>query len=265
MFYTQSDRMFTEKAQGKDGAQVPLHNTHEGVPVAGETSGSDSDEKRDGTWGERDEGGPVNLRMAMEDFEEMRQELTHLTKTRTEQSERRHSIVRRPTTGRSRQSNTNTVSTSQGDLEAQTRQDGDSAEEEDDFELDVFLKDGHFEKRQEGRSAKKVGVVYKNLTVQGVGATATFVKTLPSAVIGVSTQHFVFFQANIDDLLFVDFRTRFVQAPNQIHPLPPEGGSSRREKKSYQRLLWCHPRRGDASSTGQAWIWLLYFSEGHFE
>jgi hypothetical protein len=70
------------------------------------------------------------------------------------------------------------------DLEAQ---EGDNPEDgnEGDFELDEFLKDGHFEKRRAGRSAKKVGVVYKNLTVKGVGATTTFVKTLPSAVIGV--------------------------------------------------------------------------------
>ncbi|KAK6586232.1 hypothetical protein PZA11_001289 [Diplocarpon coronariae] len=57
-------------------------------------------------------------------------------------------------------------------------------EEREGFELGEFLTDGHFEKRQEGRSAKKVGMVYTNLTVQGVGATATFFKTLPSAVVG---------------------------------------------------------------------------------
>jgi ATP-binding cassette subfamily G (WHITE) protein 2 (SNQ2) len=51
--------------------------------------------------------------------------------------------------------------------------------------LGDFLKDGHFEKRREGRSAKKVGVVYKNLTVEGVGATEVFVKTLPGAILGV--------------------------------------------------------------------------------
>lgn len=46
------------------------------------------------------------------------------------------------------------------------------------------MREGHFEKRKDGRSAKKVGVVFKNLTVKGVGASATFVKTLPQAVLG---------------------------------------------------------------------------------
>jgi ATP-binding cassette subfamily G (WHITE) protein 2 (SNQ2) len=46
----------------------------------------------------------------------------------------------------------------------------------------VFLKDGHFEKRTEaGESAKKVGVVYKNLTVKGVGVSVAFVRTVPHA------------------------------------------------------------------------------------
>lgn len=46
------------------------------------------------------------------------------------------------------------------------------------------MREGHFEKRVEGRSAKKVGVVWKHLTVTGTGSTATFVKTLPDAIIG---------------------------------------------------------------------------------
>lgn len=58
-------------------------------------------------------------------------------------------------------------------------------ESENDFELGEFLRDGRFEKRTpEGDSAKKVGVVWKHLTVKGVGATAVFTKTLPDAVIG---------------------------------------------------------------------------------
>lgn len=59
-----------------------------------------------------------------------------------------------------------------------------AAEKEDDFELGEFMKEGHFEKRKDGESTKKVGVVYKNLTIKGVGSTATFVRTLPDAVMG---------------------------------------------------------------------------------
>lgn len=69
------------------------------------------------------------------------------------------------------------------DLEAGDAQ--GAAEQEEDFELSSFMKEGYFEKRTEaGESAKKVGVVYKNLTVKGVGSKATFVRTLPDAILG---------------------------------------------------------------------------------
>ncbi len=47
-----------------------------------------------------------------------------------------------------------------------------------------FMREGHFGQRINGASAKKVGVIYKNLTVKAVGAGALFVRTLPDAVIG---------------------------------------------------------------------------------
>lgn len=53
-----------------------------------------------------------------------------------------------------------------------------------DFILSDFLREGHFEKRVDGNSAKRIGVVYKNLVVKGSGTTATFVKTLPDAIAG---------------------------------------------------------------------------------
>ena len=57
--------------------------------------------------------------------------------------------------------------------------------EEDNFQLEQFMKDGYFEKRTEsGDSAKKVGVVFKDLTVVGAGSKAAFVSTLPDAVLG---------------------------------------------------------------------------------
>ncbi|KAJ8107892.1 hypothetical protein ONZ43_g6590 [Nemania bipapillata] len=56
--------------------------------------------------------------------------------------------------------------------------------EDDDFELGKFMREGHFEKRTEEGSEKKVGVVYRNLTVKGIGSTASFVRTVPDAILG---------------------------------------------------------------------------------
>jgi ATP-binding cassette subfamily G (WHITE) protein 2 (SNQ2) len=200
MFYTKSDRMFTENAEGRDGTRVPLHNVddhgerpHQPEEVSGSSTGVDTPAD-DGTWGERDIGGPVNFRNAMIDYEEMRRELSHLSKSRTSKSEPRRpgsSALKKVSSAASRGSRTRgsmAVSNAAQDPDVEAQDDEKPAEEdeEEDFELGEFLKDGHFEKRQEGRSAKKVGVVYKHLTVQGVGATTTFVKTLPSTVLGVS-------------------------------------------------------------------------------
>lgn len=120
----------------------------------------------------------------------MRRELSTLSKSRTSKSIKsnaeRGSRLRRISIAGSRRSRatSNARNEPEEDLEAQ---DGEKAEEdgEDDFKLGEFLRDGHFEKRRAGMSAKKVGLVYRNLTVKGVGATTTFVKTLPSAIIGV--------------------------------------------------------------------------------
>ena len=129
----------------------------------------------DGTWGERDVGGPVNSIQAMNDFELLRHELTGLSLKRTAS---RASRLRKSESGLRRVLSRSTGG--QGaDLEA------DTGSEIEDFKLGDFLRDGHFEKRTEqGESAKRVGVVYKNLTVKGVGASVAFAKTLPEAIIG---------------------------------------------------------------------------------
>ena len=69
------------------------------------------------------------------------------------------------------------------DVEAGPREEVEEPEE-DEFELGQFMKEGHFEKRTESGSAKKVGVIYKDLTVKGVAANASFVRTLPDAILG---------------------------------------------------------------------------------
>ena len=216
--------MFTHRAEGTEPNRVPLHNIDQNderpIRNEGEVS-SDSDENidgnNDGTWGERDIGGPVNFRAAMEDYETMRRELTQLSKVRTEKSAASHpgpSGLRRITTTRSRRSEATTTRT-EGDIEAQEGEDEED-DDEVDFELGEFLKDGHFEKRQEGRSAKKVGVVYKHLTVQGVGATSTLVKTLPSSILGVSHSTTLTFGLQKLTVMFIDIRARSLQTPSEV-------------------------------------------------
>ncbi|KAL8871620.1 MAG: hypothetical protein Q9174_002588, partial [Haloplaca sp. 1 TL-2023] len=147
----------------------------------------------DGTWGERDVGGPVTHRTAMDDYETMRRELTNLSVTQSKTSVKSGSRMGRlrTQTMRSKKSQASvsgerrpsSESTEAADLEA-----GDAeamAEKEEDFELGGFIKEGHFEKRtDEGHSAKKVGVVFKDLTVKGTGSTTSFAKTLPDAILG---------------------------------------------------------------------------------
>ena len=212
--------MFTERAEGREGTPVPLHNVDDTSerhrqPEEGTSSGSSAVE--DGTWGERDVGGPVNFRAALQDFEEMRRELTTLSKIRTNKSNRsgaRQSSIalRKVDSAASRRSRATRATTEpDADLEAQGDEKPDSDEEED-FELGGFLKDGHFEKRDESGSAKKVGVIYKHLTVQGVGATSTFVRTLPHAVIGVRSLNLSRSRSDADypehrllDLIFTEY------------------------------------------------------------
>lgn len=84
---------------------------------------------------------------------------------------RRNSHLSRPDTHRTAETE---------DVEAGPQDDSD----ENDFELDRFMREGHFEKRTDGKSDKKVGVIYKDLTVKGIGSTTSFVRTLPDAILG---------------------------------------------------------------------------------
>lgn len=130
----------------------------------------------------------------MEDFEAMRRELTQLshvrsrTSAKTERGRFGRSITsqsKRSETRRTRRTQSaETASEADGeDLEAVDAE--GMAEKEGEFELGGFIKEGHFEKRnQEGGSAKKVGVVFKHLTVRGAGSMANHVRTLPDAILG---------------------------------------------------------------------------------
>jgi ATP-binding cassette, subfamily G (WHITE), member 2, SNQ2 len=180
-----------------------LHNILEGAYLSQDTTAvpsphhpatpdSGSARNEDGTWGERDMGGPVRREDAMAEYEELRNELSRLSMQQTHSrastvNRERGRLVRITTSRRTRPQRTRTTTTAAAsdatddDIEAGDRE----AEEGPDFDVGAFLKDGHFEKRTEaGESAKKVGVVYKNLTVKGVGASVAFVRTVPHAIIG---------------------------------------------------------------------------------
>ena len=147
-----------------------------------------------GLWGERDVGGPVDPAAAMEDFEELRKQITKskskqsLSKQKSKQSLKntkskaslRDNAITKTFSGPTRTRTQGTAMTSETDVEAAE----EAEEEEEDFPLGEFMREGHFEKRTEDHSAKKIGVVFRNLTVKGVGATAVNVKTLPDAVLG---------------------------------------------------------------------------------
>ena len=145
----------------------------------------------EGTWGERDVGGPINRDEAMAEFEEIRREISKISLQRTAT---RDSGAEKPRTwlsrARSRPSMARTKTTASIADSVTTnatwdKEAGPEPVDEDDLDLGAFLKDGHFEKRTAaGEAAKKVGVLYKHLTVKGVGAQATFSKTLPEAIVG---------------------------------------------------------------------------------
>ncbi|OAL53270.1 ABC drug exporter AtrF [Pyrenochaeta sp. DS3sAY3a] len=176
---------------GREEAESPMEQSDGNSDTSPERA-----RRNEGTWGERD-AGRLDMRHAAEDLDILRHELATISRTRSQgaQTERPDGLFRTLSRKSTRQSHNvqRRASIARSDLEKEEKleegtEDDDAnskaSEEEDDFELDQFMKDGHFEKRKDGKSAKKVGVIFKNLTVKGVGSTATFVRTLPQAVLG---------------------------------------------------------------------------------
>ncbi|KAI9690213.1 MAG: hypothetical protein M1822_009174 [Bathelium mastoideum] len=172
----------------------PWHNTEQGVsrerplesgPASTLVGSTPSAPDQDGTWGERD-AGQTDQVMAMEDFENLRRELTGLSKQQSRPSLSATRTKSRKSVRRLDSRRSLGVST-RDDVESKAGDnDGDAPgeEEEEDFELSQFMEEGHFEKRKDGRSAKKVGVLFKNLTVKGIATSSSYVRTLPEAVLG---------------------------------------------------------------------------------
>ncbi|PWY82966.1 ABC drug exporter AtrF [Aspergillus heteromorphus CBS 117.55] len=140
-------------------------------------STSVTDLSSDGRWGEQ-EAEPVSRRGAMEDFEEMRRELTrhslHQTRSTTRDAQRL----------RSRASHASQARDEEKTLD-EDELSGTTDDEYGGFDLSEFLVGGHLERRTTaGEPAKKVGVVFKDVTVKGIETGASFARTLPDAVIG---------------------------------------------------------------------------------
>lgn len=184
----------TREHTQEEKPRFPLHNIDENghVREAVETVETPIDSAEEGTWGERDVGGPVSERDAMKDYEQLRKTMSRQrsrSSLKSQKSRDGNMLSRLRSGGDSKkqlpppendleQQNTNST---KGEEEVEAP---DHAAEDEDFALDDFMREGHFEKRKDGRSAKKVGVVYKNLTVKGVGVSATSVRTVPHAVLG---------------------------------------------------------------------------------
>ncbi|GAB1312526.1 ATP-binding cassette transporter snq2 [Madurella fahalii] len=188
-FRRQAAEVFPDSLHHRDETQSP--ESREQGDLGGTTTNPPSPEV-DGIWGERDIGGPVSQRMAMRDFEDLQRELTRLTTTRSlatsqKSGRSRGSFFRRVTSrtsGRSRGATAPEPQANDGETVATGSSDDDGSDE-DDFRLEQFMRDGHLEKRTEsGESTKKLGVVFRNLTVKGATSGATLVRTLPEAILG---------------------------------------------------------------------------------
>ncbi|KAL4941454.1 hypothetical protein BDV06DRAFT_194537 [Aspergillus oleicola] len=168
--------MAEEKAHGAGLQQIPTvgNEVPSDITMVSGSSSSDTDASDMGQWGEQGTE-PVSRRGAMEDYEEMRRELTRLSLQRT-----------KSTTGDAKRMRSR--ASQHQDPEKALKEETSRQEDEDEyggFDLTDFLMGGHLERRTTaGDPAKKVGVVFKNLTVKGVQTGASFVRTLPDAVIG---------------------------------------------------------------------------------
>lgn len=169
-------------------ARVPPHH-HDDKPLEGlKKAPKSGDTPGEGYWGDSCAGGPVNPEEARHDFDELQQELTRRSTTqsagRRKKSKRRPGIVHKLHTRSSKSDETDVEKANDGDpIE---KADTSNPLDRDDFQLEQFMRDGHLEKRHpvSGESTKKVGVVFKGLTVKGVGSSASTVRTLPQAIAG---------------------------------------------------------------------------------
>lgn len=134
----------------------------------------------DGYWGDDDAGAhPVRRQSAAAEFQELQKELS-----RRSASEAANQAPKKSGWfGNTKKSSDAEAAVPDDDVDSAATAQGGPQEE---FQLDEFMRQGHLGKRHAhtGEATKKVGVVFKNLTVKGAGGTTMTVKTLPEAIIG---------------------------------------------------------------------------------
>lgn len=170
-----NDHQLYENRPSQETQRVESDDGSAGAPPAPE-----------GKWGERDQGD-VDEGDAMDEFEALGESLSRLQRSKTAESQNSNALSR-IRTWRSipgRVASRRTRREADDDLEAGEAGEKGDAGDGDGFDIAEFLREGHFEKRTgDGKSMKQVGVLYKNLSVQGAGSTSSFVRTVPDAVIG---------------------------------------------------------------------------------
>jgi ATP-binding cassette subfamily G (WHITE) protein 2 (SNQ2) len=209
--------MFSESTEealrrtAEEGLTIPLHHRDETTSPERRSSEARDAHARsvsqgeEGIWGERDIGGPVNQLAAMHEFAELQQELSADMMRTTSHGAASHrstrsgkSILHRIMSRKSRQEQEMTPEDRANRMESkesQERRDHEHVEETqadaadstdaEDFSLEKFIRDGHLEKRTDtGESTKKVGVVFKHLTVKGAPTGTSTVRTLPTFILG---------------------------------------------------------------------------------
>lgn len=174
-------RIESQTQQHDPSAQHQQHSRDNGLTIENANHGSDTDTDsgREGRWGEA-KVEDVSAGHAMQEYEMLRHSLVDMHKTKTTESALARALSHRS----NRHSMARQSVAEEKDDDSLTDVEAGAQGDDDDFELGQFMREGRFEKRSESGSLKKVGVLYENLTVKGIGSTTSFVRTVPDAVLG---------------------------------------------------------------------------------
>lgn len=113
------------------------------------------------------EGG-VDVRRAEADFAELKKELSHHSRTSRQASQHQEQRAE--------------IDIEKGGLAGGTSVSPTTSEQEP-FDLEATLRGNKNEDEKAGIKSKRIGVVWENLTVKGIGGTKNYVKTFPMAFV----------------------------------------------------------------------------------